>query len=379
MDKKQTFKAFVAACIGMAFFGVTMVALGSVLPALTEKLALTGPEMATLASVLTGGILIGSLVFGPVCDHYGHKGIFLASCIAVLLGLFGLSLVGSFTPLVGCYLLIGIGGGVLNGQTNTLASDLYGGDGGKLSLLGAFYGVGAVCITFLVYIADQRVPFETIIRVLSLVALLCIVYCFTVSFPEPKQAQSFPIKQAVQMLAQPVLLVMSCVLLLESSVETITNNLSTTYFGQQGLEGVVILLTVMMVALTLARFVLSVLSARMSQQAILYTFFAILFAGFALVSVARTMPMAMVAMALVGIGTAATYPVVLGRLGARFKQLSGTAFGIAITIALAGSTLLNALVGGLLLHIYPYVMMACVALMALLFFTGNRLLDSNDK
>ena len=87
----------------------------------------------------------------------------------------------------------------------------------------------------------------------------------------------------------------------------------------------------------------------------------------------------MVAMALVGIGTAATYPVVLGRLGARFKQLSGTAFGIAITIALAGSTLLNALVGGLLLHIYPYVMMACVALMALLFFTGNRLLDSKDK
>ena len=379
MDKKQTIRAFVAACIGMAFFGVTMVALGAVLPSLTAKLSLTATQMATLASILTGGILIGSLVFGPVCDHYGHKGIFLASCLAVLVGLFGLSVVDGFAMLVPCYLLIGVGGGVLNGQTNTLASDLYGGDGGKLSLLGAFYGVGAVFITFLVYVTDQRVPIEILIRILSAVALLCIIYCATVRFPEPKQAQSFPLRQAVGMLGQPVLLVMSCVLLLESSVETITNNLSTTYFTQNGLQNVVVLLTVMMVALTLARFVLSWLSGRMSQSSILYTFFAVLFVGFVIASVARSLPVALLAMSLIGVGTAATYPVVLGALGGRFKELSGTAFGIAITIALAGSTLLNALVGGLLLHVYPYVMMCCVVLMVLLFTVGKRLLSQDKK
>ena len=82
----------------------------------------------------------------------------------------------------------------------------------------------------------------------------------------------------------------------------------------------------------------------------------------------------MVAMCLVGAGTAATYPVVLGALGSRYRELSGTAFGIAITIALAGSTLLNALVGGLLLHVYPFVMMGCVLLMAVLYTVGRRLL-----
>jgi hypothetical protein len=38
---------------------------------------------------------------------------------------------------------------------------------------------------------------------------------------------------------------------------------------------------------------------------------------------------------------------------------------------------LNAMVGSLLLHIYPYVMMAAVAAMMLLYTAGNVLLKNN--
>ena len=86
------------------------------------------------------------------------------------------------------------------------------------------------------------------------------------------------------MLRSPSLVVLSLVLLFESSIESVTNNLVTSYFA--GMKGVVLLLTVMMAALTVARFFLTWLSKRMKPNVILYSFFAVLFAGFALLPAA---------------------------------------------------------------------------------------------
>lgn len=379
MKDKDTVKAFIAACIGMAFFGVTMVALGAVLPSLSEKLGLTPVEKASLAGSLMGGIFLGSIVFGPICDHYGHKGIFLFSSICVLLGLLDISVAPGLLLLIPGYLLIGFGGGVLNGQTNTLVSDLYDATerGGKLSLLGAFYGVGAMAITLLVGVLGADFSFEIILQGISVVLLLGIAFCFTVNFPAPKQAQSFPFRKALAMLKEPVLLLMSLVLMLESTIESVTNNLSTTYFGNNfgSASEVVLLLTVMMASLTAARFMLSWLAHVFSPQILLYIFLTLLFTGFALAAISGNIAMATVAMVLVGLGAAAAYPVILGQLGTKYSDLSGTAFGIAITIALAGSTLFNALIGGLLLSVYPYVMMGGVLLMLVLYTLGNRSLE----
>jgi MFS transporter, FHS family, glucose/mannose:H+ symporter len=46
-----------------------------------------------------------------------------------------------------------------------------------------------------------------------------------------------------------------------------------------------------------------------------------------------------------GIGFAAVFPVVLGYVGDIFSKLSGTAFSIALVIALVGNMLLNYLMG----------------------------------
>ena len=163
---------------------------------------------------------------------------------------------------------------------------------------------------------------------------------------------------------------LSIVLLFQSSIESVTNNLATTYFSH--IPKAVLLLTVMMVALTAARFVLIWLSKKMTQTRILYTFFAIMLCGFAMMPFVRNLGEAMAAMVLAGFGLSATYPVVLGQLGARFNKLSGTAFGIAISIALAGSSVINAFVGGLLLDFYPYVMIAAVVMMGVLYSIGSK-------
>ena len=78
---------FTAACIGMCFFGISMITLGSVLPSLTTKLGLDNLQATALVTFLPLGLLGGSLLFGPIVDRFGHKALLLLSCLVVLLGL----------------------------------------------------------------------------------------------------------------------------------------------------------------------------------------------------------------------------------------------------------------------------------------------------
>ena len=82
---------FTAACIGMCFFGISMITLGAVLPSLTTKLALDNLQATALVTFLPLGLLGGSLLFGPIVDRFGHKALLLLSCVVVLLGLEGIA------------------------------------------------------------------------------------------------------------------------------------------------------------------------------------------------------------------------------------------------------------------------------------------------
>lgn len=82
---------FTAACIGMCFFGVSMITLGAVLPSLIAKLNLSGLQTTSLVTFLPLGMLVSSLIFGPIVDRFGHKALLVPSCIIVLLGMEGLA------------------------------------------------------------------------------------------------------------------------------------------------------------------------------------------------------------------------------------------------------------------------------------------------
>jgi FHS family glucose/mannose:H+ symporter-like MFS transporter len=57
-----------------------------------------------------------------------------------------------------------------------------------------------------------------------------------------------------------------------------------------------------------------------------------------------------VGMICIGAGLAAGFPVMLGFVGDHFATVSGTAFSIVITIALAGNMAVNYLMGFLVGH-----------------------------
>ena len=249
---------FTAACIGMCFFGVSMITLGSVLPSLVTKLGLSGLQTTSLVTFLPLGMLIGSLIFGPIVDRFGHKALLVPSCIIVLSGLEGLIFFESIPLLQLSIVGIGLGGGILNGETNALVSDISGESekGSRLSFLGMFYGLGALGIPSLLGVLSEHYSFETILQGIGIIMLAGILFCIPVHFPAPKQAQGFPVKEGLGLLKESSLLLLSSILFFQSGIEGVCNNWSTSYFGQVTdipANQALIALTCMVVGLTAAR------------------------------------------------------------------------------------------------------------------------------
>lgn len=367
---------FTAACIGMCFFGISMITLGSVLPALTAKLGLDNLQATTLVAFLPLGMLAGSLVFGPIVDRFGHKALLIPSCIIVLLGLEGLALFNNIPLLQLSIVCIGFGGGILNGETNALVADISdeAEKGSKLSLLGMFYGLGALGIPTLLGALSKHYTYDSILQGIGILMFIGILYCIPIRFPAPKQAQGFPVKKGLGLLKESSLLLLSFILFFQSGIEGVCNNWSTLYFEQTTdipANQALIALTCMVAGLTTARLLLVVVFKKVKPETVLPCSLILTAIGFGLLTFTPGFTRAAIGMVLIGLGLASTFPVIFSILGSRYISLSGTAFGVALVIALVGQTLLNSFMGiasqSIGIGLYPYLMIGSLLIMLLMF------------
>src|SRR5437762_5421697 len=159
---------FTCACFGLLTFGIVFTTLGSVLPSIMTRFGIDKAEAGSLFLLMSFGILAASLVFGPLVDRYGYKGILLAAMVMVGLGLEWIAFASSMTALRLAVLVTGFGGGIINGGTNALVADISGEDrGAKLNLLGGFFGVGAVGVPFILGMLIERYTQATMLAARS--------------------------------------------------------------------------------------------------------------------------------------------------------------------------------------------------------------------
>lgn len=340
----NTTSVFIAACAGMAFFGVTMLSLAPILGKLN---LVVGEGALSLPSTMSIGIILGTVIFGPVVDRFGYKWLLVISSVLALAGIQGLARFTQLPLLHGSMFCLGLGGGVLNGLTNALVSDIYDDDkrGGRLGVLGAFYCIGALLWTLLNYfIPDYSLPLNAI----SLVMALFIVFFCLTAFPKAKPSENVSLSKSLGLLKYPALLLFAVVLFFQSGFEGCSGSFTVEFFNQttpMDTKVATLAMTWFTIGMMAGRFPLGAIQRRLKAVGTLYTYLGVATVGVVLFTVCNGPVGAYIAMALIGFGVGATYPVVLNYIGGTFRAQSGTAMSIAIFIGLLGQFTFNRLTG----------------------------------
>jgi MFS family permease len=369
MTQKTNIKVVIAAQVGIFFFGVVFFVLGTIL----KSLGLTAAQNSTLASLLPLGVLIGSLVFGPITDRYGYKILLIVASAMGVAGLEILAFTNSFGAMVTAILLIGTCGGMLNGSTSALISDSSEGKArtSNLFVLGLVYCIGAIVITLIMTIFYEKVDYHKILMLMGLLMAAAMLYFIVIKFPEAKCKQGISFKSVINMIKEPTLLIFSFALAFQSGLEAIAAIWTSKYLEDVGYVGKMALMASIFipVGLAISRASLIVISRKVSSKAIVLISMAIATVGIICFLIADNIVMTFIGTTLIGMGLAATFPATFGILGEKYSEMSGTAFSFALTIALTGNILLNILVGALE-GSFPYVMLGSIILLVVLFLIG---------
>ena len=373
---------FSVACLGMLAFGIVLTTLGAVLPSLVARFGIDKSAAGALFVLMSFGVLVGSVFFGPIVDLRGYKRVLVVAAAFIALGLGGIAYAPTLTWLRVAIVLVGLGGGVINGGTNALVADVSAGErSAGLSLLGVFFGVGAVGVPFALALLLGRFSYSTLIAAVALFVLVPLVVTAVARFPAPKQAQGFPLADAGRLIRDPVLLLMGMMLFLESGMEITVGGWTATYFQEElGLAGqrALVFLSLYWLGMMLMRLALGWLLRRSSPARVLLGCLALALIGAFLLVGTESVAAAGAGVFLLGCGFAATFPVVLGFVGDRYEQLSGTAFSVVIVMALIGGMLLPYATGVLgavygLRGSFIIIPTALVLLAALLLVVTRRL------
>jgi MFS transporter, FHS family, glucose/mannose:H+ symporter len=345
-DKKLVFWA---ACFGILLFGIGLITLGSIAPDLKTKFNLDDVSAGTLFSILPIGILTGSLIFGPVCDRYGYKFILIVACIGMCAGFEGIANISSLSILKLCIFIFGISAGIINGATNAVVSDVSkGSEGANLSLLGVFFGIGALGMPFAIGILKNNFSSCQIVEAVGWLTLAVGLFYSFIKFPPSKKTIGFSPIKTRKLFKESYLWLIAFFLFFQGSIEAVFNNWTTTYLTKYlsiTESNALYALSLYVVGMTAMRLLTGSVLRSIKLPILMFSSLTIVLIGILLLYFGQSYYLSIVALILVGIGLAAGFPIMLGLAGSRYAAQSGTAFSFIFTISLSGNMLVNYLMG----------------------------------
>ena len=366
--------AFISVFTGIFLFGVSMVIIGSTLPVLKERFGMSDVEAGGLFSILPLGLLVGSVAFGPIADKYGYRWVLAVASVLLSLGFLGIAHAGSVNLLRICIFLFGIGGGVMNGASSALVSDLSEKEKKitNLTWLGAFFGIGAFFMPMGLSVIDKAYH-TLVIDVACVLSLLIAILFAVIAYPVTIQKDKISFRLIPVFFKNKLFIAICLYLFFQSAFEAIVNNWTVSYFLDLNVneDKALYAFSSSVLGMIVMRVLTgSVLKKMRFNQLMGFALF-ILAIGLILLILPTPYYLKVAGMFLIGSGLAPGFPVMLGTAGELFKEVSATAFSFAMLVALIGNTLINYTTGVLTekygMGVFPYVILTEIIAMILIF------------
>ncbi|MGH2524772.1 MAG: MFS transporter, partial [Anaerolineales bacterium] len=171
-----------AACLGAFLFGVVSAFWGMVVPELEKKLG----RAATILLANSLGLVIGSLVAGPLIDRAGNKLVLAAGVALVAAAIFGLGRVGSIGSGFVMAMMVGAGGSAIVTAANTLVAEITSDATRGLwsNITNNFFAVGAfIAPIVLARLIAGGATLKRIATLLAVIGAAVCLYYLLLSFP----------------------------------------------------------------------------------------------------------------------------------------------------------------------------------------------------
>jgi FHS family glucose/mannose:H+ symporter-like MFS transporter len=334
---------------GAFVFGVVMSSLGSLLPSLTSTLGLQKVDAGMLFLFMNFAMLLGSLVFGPICDRFGFRLLLLASALLISGAFALLSAAAVYGSIVAAVSLLGFAGGALNGGINALLNDISPDRRqSALNLLGIFFGVGALFTPFFIGSLITAIGLGPILVSLSALTLVPFAFFLVAQFPAAKHAGGFKASELRAVLGSPLLYLFGLLLLCESGNEfTVGGWVSSFLEESHGMtaSAAAYALAAYWGAVLAGRLAASRIGARISAATLVAAGAILAMISMIGLILSGNGTVAVVFVALAGLGFATIFPTTLAQAGAAFASHSGTAFSVIFVLALCGGMTAPWLVG----------------------------------
>ena len=180
-----------ASILAIFVYGMIAATLGTILPDLSARFGLTPRQNGKIAFAQALGLMIASLLVGPLMDNEGKKvGLVLGLALAAI-ALFALPKSRSFGMIATLLFVLGLGGGVIVTGANALASSVNEAHRGTtLNLVNLFFGLGGLATPFISanLLAKNS---ARLCYLMGLVTLVTLGIHIGTPMPGPTGAQSF--------------------------------------------------------------------------------------------------------------------------------------------------------------------------------------------
>lgn len=339
-----------ASILAIFVYGMIAATLGTILPDLSARFGLTPRQNGTIAFAQAVGLMLASLLVGPLMDNEGKKvGLVLGLALAAI-ALLSLPKSRGYGMITALLFVLGLGGGIIVTGANALASSVNETHRGTtLNLVNLFFGLGGLATPFISanFLAKNS---ARLCYLMGFITLITLGVHVATPMPGPSGQQSFDLSQVGPVLGRPALFLLAFFLFLYVACEVGVWNWLAQHLIARGVpesKALNILSLGFALGLLVGRFGASRILISVPELTVMLAASVGMAITTYLMLKTSHANVAWILVFLAGVSMAPVFPTTLAVVANVFPQMASTALGIVIASGWLGLAVSSRIIGAI--------------------------------